>query len=82
MFAELAERLEKLEDWREDGIKQAMIEATSNLSGRERREFYREFYRVFVGEDRGPRAAPLLSLLEKDFVIARLREAAGVGGGE
>ncbi|MCE4601407.1 MAG: lysine--tRNA ligase [Desulfurococcales archaeon] len=78
IFSRLADRLETLEEWREDKIKEAMIEATTGLSGRERREFYREFYRVFVGEDRGPRAAPLLSLLPKEFVLERLREAAGL----
>ncbi|MCE4629596.1 MAG: lysine--tRNA ligase [Desulfurococcales archaeon] len=77
-FSALAEKLASLSEWREDSIKEAMIEATQNLTGKERREFYREFYRVFVGEDRGPRAAPLLSLLNKDFVVKRLREAAGL----
>lgn len=78
VFAELAERLERLQDWREDAIKEAMIQATSGLTGRERREFYKEFYRVFVGEDRGPRAAPLLSLLSREFVVKRLRGASGL----
>lgn len=77
-FSALAEKLASLSDWREDSIKEAMIQATQNLTGKERREFYREFYTVFVGEDRGPRAAPLLSLLNKDFVVKRLREAAGL----
>ncbi len=68
-----AELLEKLEDWSEESIKKALMEATEGLSGRERREFYKWFYRIFVGRDSGPRAAPLLSLLEKNFVVRRLR---------
>jgi len=71
----LADELEKLPDWSEDSIKQAMIRATEGLSGKERREFYREFYMLFTGKPYGPRAAPLVSLLPKDFVVERLREA-------
>ncbi len=79
VFATLAEMLENLEEWREEPIKQAMIEATRELSSKERREFYREFYTLFVGKPYGPRAAPLLSLLDKGFVIERLRIAASLG---
>ncbi len=65
--------LEKLEEWSEDAIKDALIKATEGLSAKERREFYRWFYRLFVGRDSGPRAAPLLSLLDRGFVVKRLR---------
>ena len=68
-----AELLEKLEEWSEEAIKDALIKATEGLSGRERREFYKWFYWLFVGRDSGPRAAPLLSLLDKSFVVKRLR---------
>ncbi len=77
VFARLAEELERLKEWDEESIKQAMIRATEGLGRRERREFYAEFYRVFLGKTHGPRAAPLLSLLDKSFVVERLREAAG-----
>ncbi len=72
-FRRAAELLEKLEEWSEEGIRDALVKATEGLSARERREFYKWFYRLFVGSDSGPRAAPLLSLLEKSFVVKRLR---------
>ncbi len=75
IFSQLYKELSRIENWTEDEIKDAMIRATSDLSPREKREFYREFYKVFVGEERGPRAAPLLSLLPRDFVLKRLMEA-------
>ena len=68
-----AELLERLEAWDEESIKKALMEATKGLSGRERREFYKWFYRIFVGRDSGPRAAPLLSLLDRGFVVKRMR---------
>lgn len=71
----LAKKLKALDYWSEDNIKNAMIEATAGMSAKDRREFYKEFYRLFLGRDYGPRAAPLLSLLDKDFVVGRLEEA-------
>ncbi len=83
VFKKLYYALSSLEEWSEESIRQAMISVGEPLSNRERREFYKEFYRVFVGKDRGPRAAPLLSLLPRDFVLERIKRAAGLddGGG-
>ena len=75
IFARLERELEAIDEWNEDSIKEAMIRATEGLSKKERREFYKEFYKIFIGKDHGPRAAPLLSLLEKDMVLERLRKA-------
>lgn len=69
----LADELEKLREWKEDEIKEAMIRATRGLDAKRRREFYAALYTLFFGKSSGPRAAPLLSLLEKKFVINRLR---------
>jgi len=77
VFSRLAEELGNLESWNEEAIKDAMIRATEGLSRKQRREFYKEFYRIFTGAESGPRAAPLLSLLEKEFVVERLRRAGG-----
>ncbi|BES80784.1 lysine--tRNA ligase [Pyrodictium abyssi] len=68
----LGEKLAGLEEWSEDAIKQAMIEYTRGWGSGERKEFYRYFYLVFVGRESGPRAAPLLSLLDREFVVKRL----------
>ncbi len=75
VFARLYALLGSLSSWDEDSIKKAMIESSENLSNRERKEFYREFYQIFVGRDRGPRAAPLLALLPREFVLERIRKA-------
>ena len=69
---ELGKVLESLEEWSEDSIKSALIEYTRNWSAEERKEFYKYFYKIFTGRDSGPRAAPLLALLDKEFVIKRL----------
>ena len=37
--------------------------------------FFRDLYLVLLGKERGPRAAPFLAVLEKDWVLRRLREA-------
>ncbi len=76
-FKRVAGMLEKLEVWDEESIKKVLVEAGREWSPAKRREFYRYFYLVFVGEEKGPRAAPLLALLERDWVIRRLLEAAG-----
>ncbi len=68
-----AELLAGLQEWSEEAIKEALVKATEGLGARQRREFYRWFYRLFVGRDSGPRAAPLLSLLDREFVVKRLR---------
>ncbi len=69
----LAEKLKQLSSWNEELIKEAMIQVTSEMDNKSRRLFYKDFYLLFTGEESGPRAAPLLSLLEKEFVIERLR---------
>ncbi|MET1127924.1 MAG: lysine--tRNA ligase [Thermoproteota archaeon] len=72
LLRKLGEALEKVEPWAEESIKQALLEFTRGWPAAKRREFYRYFYMVFVGSPSGPRAAPLLSLLDKSFVLERL----------
>lgn len=71
----LAEKLANLDSWDEESIKNAMIEAGGGMSPKERREFYRDFYLAILGKPKGPRAAPLLAVLDKEMVIERLRLA-------
>ena len=70
---ELAETLEKIGSWDETTIKQALIEFGRDLPPQERRKLYRDFYLALLGKPSGPRAAPLLAVLEKDLVVKRLR---------
>jgi len=69
----LADVLESLNRWDEESIKNAKIEFGKEMSKSERRRFYRDFYLAIIGKEEGPRAAPILSLLSKDWVIERLR---------
>lgn len=71
----LWERLEGA-PWREGSIKDAMVELTSSgdLPVSTKR-FFAVLYTVFLGKPSGPRAAPLLVVLERDFVLGRLQEA-------
>lgn len=38
-------------------------------------EFFRVGYRLFLGEDSGPKLGPLIAALDRDFVVERLRNA-------
>jgi len=64
-------------NWREEAIKEAMVSLTKGeklpvMTSR----FFRNLYLVLLGTEKGPRAAPFLAVLDKRFVIERLREAA------
>src|SRR5438093_980422 len=37
--------------------------------------FFRDLYLILLGSEKGPRAAPFLAVLEKDWVVRRLSEA-------
>jgi len=64
-------------NWREEAIKGAMVALTKGeklpvLQSR----FFRNLYLVLLGTEKGPRAAPFLAVLDKRFVLDRLRDAA------
>ncbi len=71
-IVELGKRLDAIEEWNEESIKNTMIEFTREWGSQKRKEFYKYIYILFTGKDSGPRVAPLFSLLPKDFVIRRL----------
>ena len=63
--------------WNEESIKESMVSLTKKgglpvETGR----FFRDLYLVLLGSERGPRAAPFLAVLEEDWVLRRLNEAA------
>ena len=70
----LGKKLLELDEWSSERIKEVMIKHTEGMSKSERRRFYSEFYKIITGEPRGPRAAPLLEALGKEFVAKRLVE--------
>jgi len=68
-------------NWQEEAIKEAMVALTKGeklpvLTSR----FFRDLYLVLLGTEKGPRAAPFLAVLDKRFVLERLRDAAAEPG--
>ncbi|MFQ5909322.1 MAG: lysine--tRNA ligase [Thermoplasmata archaeon] len=61
--------------WTEEELKNVMVRLTKGgeLPVKTSR-FFRSLYLVFLGMERGPRAAPFLSVLDRDFVLGRLEE--------
>ncbi len=63
--------------WSEESIKETMVSLTkSHALPVPTERFFRDLYLVLLGSERGPRAAPFLAVLDKDWVVARLKEAA------
>ncbi len=74
MWLETASSIE----WREEAIKESMIALTSQGTlPVKTNEFFRALYLVLLGKERGPRAAPFLAVLDRRFVLDRVREATG-----
>jgi lysyl-tRNA synthetase class 1 len=64
-------------DWNEDALKDAMMQMTKDEKFPvSTRRFFRNLYLAILGKEQGPRAAPFLSILKKDFVLERLDDAA------
>ena len=62
--------------WTEEAIKDSMVSLTKGGSlAVETSRFFRDLYLALLGSERGPRAAPFLAVLEKDWVVRRLKES-------
>ncbi len=57
---------------------QTTIHALKNEMGLPPKEAFSAIYLAFLGKDSGPQAGWLLASLDRGFVVARLREAAGI----
>jgi lysyl-tRNA synthetase class 1 len=62
--------------WIEEGIKKEMmaLKEKAGLSRKEMNQFFQILYQIFLGNSRGPRLAPFLATLDKDWVVKRLRD--------
>ncbi len=80
-LAALAEAVEARQPTAGDAWQDAIF-ATATECGIEPRAAFTALYLPFLGRTNGPRAGWLLASLDREFVVARLREAAGaaVGG--
>ena len=73
LMEKLYENLKEAE-WTDESIKQAMVKIPKK-KGKEEKEFFRNLYLIFFGKEYGPRIAPYLSMLDKKWVLERLKEA-------
>lgn len=63
--------------WTEEAIKESMVALTkARALPVDTPRFFRDLYLALLGTERGPRAAPFLAVLQKDWVVKRLRDAA------
>ena len=62
--------------WTEEEIKRIMISLREKaaLSRKEMSRFFNVLYQIFLGGSKGPRFAPFIASLDKEWVIARLKE--------
>ena len=63
--------------WTEENIKETMITVreTEQISQKQMNNFFSFLYQIFLGMDRGPRFAPFIAALDKDWVMVRLEKA-------
>jgi lysyl-tRNA synthetase class 1 len=71
----LADNLTALESWDGEALQTAIFTTTKQLEISPTSAFPAIYY-AFLGKERGPKAGNLLSYLDRDFTIARLRAAA------
>ena len=57
-------------EWTEESIKRSMMSVKKE--GELEKEFFRALYLAFFGEPSGPRIAPYLAMLDKNWVLERL----------
>jgi lysyl-tRNA synthetase class 1 len=62
--------------WTEEEIKNSMIaiKGKFSLSRKKMTQFFGALYQILLGTNRGPRFAPFIAALEKEWVINRLSE--------
>jgi lysyl-tRNA synthetase class 1 len=71
----LADNLAALDTWEGEALQTAIFTTTKELEIPPTSAFPAIYY-AFLGKERGPKAGNLLSYLDRDFTIARLRAAA------
>ncbi|MEM1569413.1 MAG: lysine--tRNA ligase [Candidatus Bathyarchaeia archaeon] len=66
-------------EWNEESIKKTMMRFTSTVSKSESQMLFKALYTVFFGRTSGPRIAPYLAMLDKNWVLNRLKEVTSEG---
>ncbi|MEM0235442.1 MAG: hypothetical protein QW628_09020, partial [Thermofilum sp.] len=80
LLIELREQLYRLQEWNEEEIKKTMMNIKK--TPQQEKQFFKALYLAFFGKEYGPRLAPYLAMLNKDFVIQRLAEVTNSAKGE
>lgn len=74
-LAALADKLAAIDIWDGEALQTAIFATTKELEISPTSAFPAIYY-AFLGKERGPKAGNLLSYLDREFTIARLRAAA------
>ncbi|MFW9824484.1 MAG: lysine--tRNA ligase [Candidatus Thorarchaeota archaeon] len=76
LIPNLAKSLERTK-WTEEGIKKEMMDLKEKvgLSRKEMTLFFQILYQIFLGNTKGPRLAPFLATLDREWVINKLQTA-------
>ncbi|USH00559.1 lysine--tRNA ligase [Thermococcus argininiproducens] len=69
---ELAEWIERKERFTVDELNTVIFDAAKKR-GISSKKYFKVLYSLFIGKERGPRLAPFLASLDREFVIKRLR---------
>ena len=72
-LADLAAKLASA-DWATDAINDA-ISAAGSASPIGNKNAYKVMYKILIQKERGPRLANFLAMMDKDFVVGRVKEA-------
>ncbi len=67
--------LSKPIEWSEESIKQAIVHFTSTIPKGESRRLFKALYLIFFERVSGTEMAPYLAVLNKEWVLDRLKEA-------
>ncbi|MFX0075117.1 MAG: hypothetical protein ACFE96_06730, partial [Candidatus Hermodarchaeota archaeon] len=75
LVLDLGKKLKKAR-WTEDVIKQEMItlKEEMGISRKDMKLFFELLYKIFLDNSKGPRFAPFLASLDKDWVINKFQE--------
>ena len=76
---DLTKTLEKTK-WTQEGIKKEMmsLKEKAGLSRKEMNQFFQILYQIFLENSRGPRFAPFIATLDKDWVIKKLQDTSKI----
>ncbi len=73
-FEIFIEKSESIDAYTNEMIKEMMMDIREEIEIKPR-DFFQAFYFVFLGKKRGPRLGPLMEMMDKEWIIERLKSA-------